>query len=436
MMFQQRKWPEMKLLGLAIIMSLTFFPHDAKSQRDVNYDESKIPPYELPPLLIDQSGNKISDPEQWSEGRRKEILAEFESQVYGKTPKSPFQVNFKLHKKDEQAIGGRAVKKEILATFQTDKGEQQMTILLYLPNDTHGKIPVFVGLNFYGNHTVDADTSITITQNWTRNSEAYFIDNNRATEASRGLAASSWPVEEIIKRGYGVATIYSGDLDPDYDDGFQNGVHPLFYQEGQRKPESGEWATIGAWAWGLSRAMDYLETEPDIDSKKVIVLGHSRLGKAALWAGAQDERFAMVISNNSGCGGAALSRRKIGETVKIINTSFPHWFCGNFSQYNDKENDLPVDQHMLLALIAPRPLYVASASEDLWADPRGEFLSLFHSGEVYELFDHQGVKEMPPVDQPVMGDRVGYHIRTGEHAITLYDWEHYMDFADVQWRGQ
>lgn len=404
------------------------------SQREVNYDESKIPPYELPELLTSSSGRVISDQHEWNKLRRQEILEDFEKHVYGKVPEVPVQVSFKAQKTDENALGGLAIKKEIVASFRTDKGASEMNILLYLPKNAEGKVPVFVGLNFYGNHTVHDDPSITITKNWVRNSKDFFIENNQATEASRGVRAVRWPVEEIIKRGYGMATIYSGDLDPDYDDGFKNGIQPLFYSQGQKRPEADEWGTIGAWAWGLSRAMDYFETDQAIDSEKIAVLGHSRLGKAALWAGAKDPRFAMVISNNSGCGGAALSRRKVGETVEIINTAFPHWFCGNFHKYNGRENDLPVDQHMLLALVAPRPVYVASAAEDLWADPKGEFLSLHHSGEVYKLFGHQGLSEqMPGIEQPAVAGRMGYHIRTGKHDITLYDWERFLDFADMQW---
>ena len=411
------------ILSFLFLAILPWFLH--AQQFVANYDESKVPVYTLPNPLIFNNGTSVKSKKDW-EKRRSEIVQIFETEVFGAIPQWKGQMKSTLVSVKKNALDGLATRKEVRIDLTRDGRKISVMVLIYLPQNSKDA-PIFLSYNFGGNHTTTLEPDVLIPDSWVSNNKMLGITDNRANEKGRGSACSSWPIKEIISEGFGVATVYYGDVDPDFNDGFKNGVHELF----DTKRDSASWGSLAAWAWGLSRVMDYLETDKEVNAKKVIVMGHSRLGKAALWAGATDQRFAMTVSNNSGCGGAAISRRKFGETVGRINNSFPHWFCDNFKKYNEKEEILPIDQHELLALIAPRPVYVASAAEDLWSDPKGEFLSCVYASPVYELLGLKGfpVKEMPGVSQPVIGD-ISYHIRPGKHDVTLYDWQCYMNFAE------
>jgi hypothetical protein len=426
------KYSNTFLYKFFLFIALATFSIYAANAQDssINYDEAKVPPYTLPDPLQLPDGKRITTPEQWMQQQRPKMLQLFADNVYGKLPGKPKELHFVLNAVDSFALGGKAIRKQVTIFFTGGSAGPAMEVLLYLPK-SKSPVPVVMGLNFYGNQTVSNEAGITLSKQWAPNNEEKHIKNNHATEASRGTDAGKWPVEEIIKRGYALATAYYGDLEPDYPEGWKTGIRSTM-KSGPGINEQ-EWSAMGAWAWGLGRMMDYIETDPSLNAKQVLITGHSRLGKAALWAAANDTRFAIVVSNNSGEGGAALSRRWFGETVKRINNSFPHWFVPKYKQYNDDPRLLPVDQHILLALMAPRPLYVASAEDDKWADPKGEFLGAKNAEPVYALFGKKGlgVNEMPPVDHPI-GETVKYHIRRGQHDMTWYDWQQYLDFADKQ----
>ena len=329
---------------------------------------------------------------------------------------------------DKNALGGKAIRKQVNLIFKKGKKSVIMTLLIYLPNKKT-KSPVFLAYNFEGNHSVNNDPSIIIYRS--KENELTNEKNEETRENKRGGRESRWALNKIIDSGYGLATIDYNNVDPDKND-FSDGIHSLLYNSYQIKPEDDQWGSISAWAWGMSRVMDYLETETLIDEKKVILFGHSRLGKTSLWAGALDQRFSIVISNNSGCGGAALSRRRFGEKVSDITTNWSHWFAKNFQKYSENESSLPIDQHMLIALIAPRPVYVASASKDSWADPRGEFISAKQASKVYKLYGMQGIElyDYPKVNTPIH-QSIGYHLRDGKHDVTIYDWTQYIKFANM-----
>ncbi|WP_375582562.1 acetylxylan esterase [Cyclobacterium xiamenense] len=412
---------------LPVLCTVIFVRVGLGQDFEPNYEESRVPDYALPDPLRFEHGGQVGNPEDWKE-RRAEVFRLFESEVYGKSPEWDGELRAETLFENPDFLDGKASRKGVRLYLKRNAKEIFFDVLLFYPN-TGQPVPAFLGLNFYGNHTLASDAQVPVTQAWIRNNETMGSSENKASEAGRGKRIPNWPYEAILSRGYGLVSLYYGEVDPDFDDGFRNGVHALYPEEARNEAS---WGSIAGWAWGLSRVMDFLETEAWVQPEKVAVLGHSRLGKAALWAGAMDTRFALVISNNSGCGGAALSRRKYGETVGRINRSFPHWFAANFSRYNENESALPIDQHQLLALMAPRPVYVASGVEDRWADPRGEFLSCVAASPVYALFGLQGmpVTTQPPLDQPEMG-HIGYHVRSGGHGLLPYDWQQYLDFADM-----
>ncbi len=359
----------------------------------------------LPDPLTMQDGRRVESAAMWTAERRPELLELFRANVYGRAPAGwPQGATCKITFSQD----GNAVREDVVMTFSGPGGKIDVHLYILFPLNATKPVPAFLLINHLDDENLNPETE---------------------------TDSPFWPARQIVERGYAAAILQAQDVDPDTDDGFKNGIHGVY--DDPSEPRAGDaWGTIAAWAWGASRAMDYLERDSAIDASKVAVVGHSRGGKTALWAGAQDERFALVISNNSGCTGAALSRRPVGETVKDINDRFPHWFCANYRKFNARETELPVDQHELIALMAPRLVYVASATEDKWADPEGEFLACVEASPVYALLGAPGIEatSMPAPETPLQSGRIGYHLRTGKHDLTEYDWNQFMDFAYRYWK--
>jgi hypothetical protein len=399
-----------------------------------NPDQYRQPvaPAHLPDALVFADGTRVATPAQWLK-RRKELIALFTEQMYGRMPGRPVQMRFNVHNVDRHALGGKATREQISIQFLGKEDGPRMDLLVYVPNRVR-RPPVILGLNFWGNETINPDPGIRITDRWVESNGGTSIDlscvkNNRATEACRGIDQGRWPVEKILDDGYALATAYRGDLDPDRKDGYDESIRGAFPEMAHG---GDNFSTIAAWAWAMSRGLDYLQQDPLVDGQHVVAFGWSRLGKAAIWAGATDPRFVAVISNESGAGGAKLFHDVHGETVALLNTRFPYWFCNNFKQYNGRDADLSFDQNEVLALIAPRPLYIASAILDENADPQSEFLGALEVTPVYRFLGSTGLPttSWPLVDQPVLG-RVSYHVRTGEHSVKPFDWEQYLRFCDA-----
>ncbi|MEO6915702.1 MAG: hypothetical protein ABI151_08700 [Chitinophagaceae bacterium] len=391
------------LLAFICIMLLT----DLRSQdaREANYDEAKVPPYSLPDALMTLSGKKVSTKSEWEKTRRPEILSLFETNIYGRMPKSFDAIKFSVSHEDDKTMNGRARMKEVVIEVFRNNTSVQINLLLFIPRKATKPVPVFLLINNRG---------------------------KEITDPSRKTKSAFWPAEMLIDSGYAIAAIQYSDMAPDDKEKYVDGVLRLYPE--QLTADDGMKA-VGAWAWGASRVMDYFLTDKSIDAKKVAIVGHSRGGKASLWAAAEDQRFAICFSNCSGNTGAALSRRQFGERINRINTIFPHWFDNNYKRFNNRENDLPVDQHMLIALIAPRPVYATNATRDLWADPIGTYLSLKNAENVYALYGlTSNLPANPPaVNTPVTASPLGYHIRDGIHDLTEYDWQNFIRFAKYQY---
>jgi hypothetical protein len=385
---------------------------------------------QLPDPLVFNNGKRVKTVKQWP-ARRKELLQIMTTQMYGVAPPKPAKMQFEVFDEDKNALNGKATRKQITIRIEEKGKEASFDLLIYIPNQVKTPVPAILGMNFIGNQAVHADPGIKLSTAYVENSRMFPCGTNgRATEACRGVNASQWAVDSILARGYALATFYREEIASDRkEEMFKTGVHTL-YPELQEREDN--FSTMAAWAWAYGRAMDYLETDKAIDPRRVSVFGFSRLGKAALWAGATDARFAAVLSNESGAGGGKQFRRGVGENIRRLCTVFPHWYAKSFRQYMDKDTLLPFDQHYVLALIAPRPVYLATAREDRQADPEGEFASAIAADPVYKFLGTKGFSErtFPSLNQPVY-HQIGFHIRPGGHDVTTYDWIQFLNFSNL-----
>ncbi|WP_245942386.1 alpha/beta hydrolase family protein [Algoriphagus chordae] len=376
------------------------------AQNNPNYDESKVPDITLPDPFVSLGGKLISTQQDWEEIRRPEILNLFREHVYGNIPTDFDEISFEEVQESQNPYPEKAILKEVNITVSRNGKSHTMRLNLFLPKTAKSPFPIFLLINHRPKHS---DGSL--------------------------VEEGFWSASELINRGYATASFHGETVAPDDAERYSEGILQTLYPEELEKSDGMK--TLGAWGWAAMRAMDYFEQNPMIDSKRSALIGHSRGGKATLWAAANDLRWSVAFPNESGCGGAAISRRKYGETLAVINTSFPHWFADNFNAYNGAEETLPVDQHMLAALIAPRAVYFASARGDQWADPKGEYISMQLGARVFSEIYDQDVNfplAFEELKNPIIQPFAGYHIREGKHSLTWEDWEHFIDFAKIQWR--
>ncbi len=413
-----------KSLLVSILLGTAYY-----SLAQVITKESTVPNYQLPKLLRSNTGQKITHAGEWERVRRPEILQMLEEQLYGLAPSVTVNFPSDVTNSRDKFMNGKASMKEITIHLTYEGKSLDLNMLLFLPNKIKDNIPVIIGLNEYGNHTVFPEETFSVPKGWVPNDENFGITNNTASKLSRGIMVERWPILNMINRGYGIALIYCGDIDPDFDDGFKNGAHAFLPSiEGDKA-----WGSIAAWSWGIRQVIEYFRYLPEVNRNNVILAGNGPLGTAVLWAAALDNRVGLVIAQNTGIDGASLSNRQFGATINNTLAAHPHWFAKNFQQYAGKEKNLPFDQHFLLSLVAPRPIYLSNTFDATDADPTGTIETATKTNNIYLLYDRLGMeqKEFPATTTVNHDGYVAYHIRNGKPSFTIYDWERFLDYADV-----
>src|ERR1700752_3765985 len=421
------------IMSLASALVLSTFVASGQTQNappkvvagiPVNYDEALVGSYTLPDPLLLANGKQVRDPKTWTQKRRPEIVRLFEENQFGRSPGHPAKMSFDVFDKGTPALDGKAVRRQVTVYFSSDKNGPKMDLLVYLPAAARKPVPLFLNLSFTANSSTVDDPGIKPGEVWNR--------DKKKVPAPKPATFGRLNVAPLLAHGIGVATVYYGDIDPDFEGGIAYGVRASYLKPGQTEPAPDEWGAISAWAWGLSRALDYLETDKGVDAKRVAVMGVSRLGQTVMWAGAHDPRFAMGIASCSGEGGAALSRRDYGETIAHLTapTRYPYQFAANYAKWGGFPDKAPMDANMLVALIAPRPLLLQRASTDYWSDPKGEFLAEVAAGPVYKLLGKQdlGTDVWPDAKQPIFTDGLNYYMHDGGHGMVPTDWDIYIQF--------
>ncbi len=371
-----------------------------------NYSEDKVAPYTLPDPLVTFDKRPVTTAQMWLKQRRPEILKFFRDEIYGAIPANAPKVTWEVTETDDNARKGMAIMRRIVGRMGEKKDGPRMNLTVFTPAKATGPIPVLLNLTFA----------------------------LRAGGRPPGLFDL---VEETLSHGWGYAALGYTDIQPDRPNRWTEGAIGLTLKQGQTKPEADEWGTISAWAWGLSRAIDYFQTDKFVNAKQIAITGASRLGKTVLWASAQDERVAAVFAAVPGEMGALLIRRDWGETLDDMAERFGYQFAGNLQKWVGKWNDLPVDQHMLIALSAPRPVFVSGGIKDQWSDPKGQFLALVAAGPVYRLLGAKdlGVTRMRALDEPVADGSLAYHYHSSGHAVLPADWKIFFEFADRHYKA-